>query len=262
MQGRLTETKSSKIQFFPKNNWEKEFKIASKNKINLIEWTIDYHNIKKNPIFCDTKKISNISKKYKIKIESVTCDFLMQKPFYKKKYINSKSLFFLDKLIDSCKQLNIKYIIFPLVDNGSLKSTFEKKELIFGLKKIENKLSKKINILFESDFKPKKLLNFISNFNFNKFGINYDTGNSACYGYSIISEFNSYFKYIKNIHIKDRKINSSTVLLGKGNFDFKTFFYLIKKNKYKQNLILQTVRSKSNQLNMLKYNLEFINNYF
>jgi sugar phosphate isomerase/epimerase len=78
-----------------------------------------------------------------------------------------------------------------------------------------------------------------------KVGINYDTGNSAGLNYDFIDEI-KYFKYVKNIHIKDRILNGKTIRLGKGNWDYKKFFKLIK-NKYKGNFILQTARSKNNK---------------
>ena len=95
IQGRLLDSeKKNAIQFFPSKNWKKEIKIAIKNKIKLIEWTINLENIKKNPIYNEKllDRLIEFKKNNKIKINSVTCDFFMQKPFYKLK--NSK-----DKII-------------------------------------------------------------------------------------------------------------------------------------------------------------------
>ena len=44
-----------------------------------------------------------------------------------------------------------------------------------------------IKILFEIDYSPRKVLNFINRFN-NNFGINYDTGNSASLGFKLNEE--------------------------------------------------------------------------
>ena len=86
--------------------------------------------------------------------------------------------------------------------------------------------------------------NFLKKFNSSKIGINYDTGNSAALGYDFLEELN-YFKYVKNIHIKDRILNGKTVRLGEGNWNYKIFFKKINKI-YKGNFILQTARSKKN----------------
>jgi len=115
IQGRLLDSeKKKKIQFFPAKNWKKEIKIAIKNKINLIEWTINIENIKKNPIYNEKLLLQLIKfkKKINIKINSVTCDFFMQKPFYKlKKKLNFtmliKSIYEKHKLTLTCGWNNL-----------------------------------------------------------------------------------------------------------------------------------------------------------
>ena len=42
------------------------------------------------------------------------------------------------ELIDNASNLKIKYVVLPLVDNGSLKNIYQKKELIMILKKLTN----------------------------------------------------------------------------------------------------------------------------
>ena len=86
IQGRLLASeKKKKIQYFPSRFWKKEIKIAIKNKFNLIEWTVNLENIKKNPVYNDKllRSLMEFKRKNNICINSVTCDFFMQKPFYK-----------------------------------------------------------------------------------------------------------------------------------------------------------------------------------
>lgn len=262
MQGRLVASeKKNKIQYFPEKNWKLEIFKARKNNIKLMEWTINIENIKHNPLIIENIFNSEINflKKSKIQIESVTCDFFMQKPFFKKKYFKDKKKItkYLNILIKHSEILGIKYIVIPLVDNSSIKSKNEEKIVINYFSKIQSRL-KKLNILFESDYKPIRLHNFIKKFDKEFFGINYDTGNSAALGYDIEEEYR-YFKYVKNIHIKDRRLKSSSVRLGDGDVNFKAFFKYLKKSKYKGNLILQTARVKSNQhLNEIKKNIKFV----
>ena len=265
MQGRLIESeKKNRIQYFPSKNWKTEFYIANKINLKLMEWTINIENIKKNPLI-KKKKFQNelnFIKESNIKIESVTCDFFMQKPFFKKNFYTSKSQIFsfLKKLIKNCESLNIKYLILPLVDNSSIKDQIEENKLIAGMYELEDCLYN-TKILFEIDYKPNHVKKFISKFNSKKFGINYDTGNSANLGYDINEEI-KYFKYVDNIHIKDRLLNGMSVRLGKGNFKFKNFFNLLKKKNYKGNFILQTARSSSgNHIMELKKNLIFLKKF-
>jgi len=265
IQGRLLDSeKKKKIQFFPAKNWKKEIKIAIKNKINLIEWTINIENIKKNPIYNEKLLLQLIKfkKKNNIKINSVTCDFFMQKPFYKlkKKKDKIKNLEILKKVIKNGQKIGIQLFILPLVDNSSIESFNQEKELVSSLneKNFLKLLKKKSQILFESDYSPKKIIKFIKKFNLKKFGINYDTGNSASLNYKVRKE-KIYFKYVKNIHIKDRLKNGPSVRLGNGNWDYISFFNILKKIKYNNNLILQTARAKnSNHVEEINYSKKFI----
>ena len=85
MQGRLVDQIKNSIQYFPDQNWFQEIEAAKQNKFRVMEWTINYENIKKNPLFSgDIKKIQKLKN---FKIKTVTCDFFMQKPFFKKRYL-------------------------------------------------------------------------------------------------------------------------------------------------------------------------------
>lgn len=254
MQGRLSKTSSGKLQSFPKKNWKQEFKIGKKIGFESIEWTIDYYDILKNPLI----KNSINSKYLKIlNISSVTCDFFMQKPFWKNKnFFKMKNIFHI--LINSCGNYKIKYIIVPLVDNSSIKNIKIENYIISFFKTFEDSLKKnKISILFESDFEPNLLKKFIKKFKSDFFGINYDIGNSACYGFSPKIEIPLYHKYIKNVHIKDRIYKSKSVMLGEGDANIDSSINLLNKYNYKGSFILQTYRSSNNYINDLIYNLDY-----
>jgi len=264
LQGRLSR-QQKKIQQFPRNNWEKEFQLIKKLKIYNLEWTVDNYGFNTNPINLKHKhkKIRSLCRENKININSVTADFFMEKPFWKKK----NKIYYLKKikkLINNCSLLNIKYIILPLVDNSSIKSLYQQKEITQDLMKLSSTLKKKkVEILFESDFNPKKLLKFIKSFKHGLFGINYDSGNSANLGFEVSKEFNTYGKYIRNIHIKDRLKNGPSVRLGEGDVKFIDLFQQIKKIKYKGIFILQSARSKikGKDTQEMHLNLKFLEKF-
>lgn len=261
MQGRLVKSeKKGAIQYFPSKSWKKELELANKNKIKLIEWTVNIQNIKSNPLYTGKiYEVINELKRNEITTRSVTCDFFMEKPFFKKKYLKNKDKYLkiLKKIILNGSKVGIKYFVLPLVDNSSLSNKFEEHVLIKEIKKICKTLKKNKYIIFEIDYKPHKISNFINKFKSKKVGINYDTGNSSALGYKIEDEI-KYFRYVKNIHIKDRFLNGHTVRLGKGNWEYKKFFNKIK-NTYKGNFILQTAPSNNNPLKELLLNKIFLN---
>ncbi len=262
MQGRLVDTeKKNRIQFFPEKKWKEEILIAKKSNLKLMEWTINIENIKKNPLYNpnETKKLKKFLKKNKFKVQSVTCDFFMQKPFFKSEN-KVDHLNLLKKIIVNAQKVGVNYFIIPLVDNSSIKNKKKEKELIQGMQKFSNLLYKNNRILFETDYKPEKVLPFIKKFD-KKFGINYDTGNSASLNYNFADE-KKYFMYVHNIHIKDRLKYGKTVRLGKGNWKPRLFFNFLRKIKYKKNMILQTARSSNNNhLEEILLNLSFIKRF-
>ena len=264
MQGRLSKRIGRKIQAFPEKNWQLEFQRAKKLGIKKIEWTLDYKNLKKNPIFTKSGQlqIKRLSKKYLVKINSLTGDCFMQKPFWKIKN-NQKLIDDLIKIIVCSKKIGVKFIVIPLVDNGSIENIYHEKKLIKICKQIKKKLEiYGIKLVFESDFNPVKLKKFIKKFDKNFFGINYDVGNSASMGFDINSEFKNYGKCIYNIHIKDRVKNGKTVRLGQGNANFVDLYKNLRKINYNGNLILQTARSKINKdLEEIKINLAFLKKF-
>ena len=264
MQGRLSKKIGKKIQAFPIKNWKDEFSKAKLLGLKRIEWTLDYKNLNKNPILLKKGQvqIKQLSKKNSVKINSITGDCFMQKPFWKIKN-NQKLLDDLIKIIHSCKILGIKYLVIPLVDNGSINSKKDEKKLLDSCRYISKDLKQSnVKVVFESDYPPKKLKKFIEKFDNNYFGINYDIGNSAGLDYKIDDEFKYYGKYIYNVHIKDRIKFGKTVRLGNGNANFLKLFRNLKKIKYVGNLILQTARSEKNRhLKEIEINLDYLKKF-
>ena len=265
MQGRLIKSeKKNSLQYFPDKHWHKEFEYAKSVNLKIMEWTINYENMNQNPLYNgELVQLKRLIEDYKIKIPSITNDFFMQKPFFKKKNlkIKNKILEKLRTIILNGNKIGIKYHIFPLVDNGSIKSSSEEKILIKEIRKLSNFLNKNSLILFETDYNPQRVIEFVKKFKSNKIGINYDTGNSAALNYDFNKEI-KYFRYVKNIHIKDRVLNGKSIRLGYGNWDYKKFFKLIKGN-YKGNFILQTARSPKNMdIHEIKLNIKFLKNEF
>lgn len=266
MQGRLSPIVNGKIQAFPWKNWQTEFQLASENNFKIIEWTIDQENILENPLMTKDGKseIKKLSKKFNIKIPSLTGDCFMQSPFWKLYGEEKKTRIkeFL-QLTSSCSKLGINIIVIPLVDGGSIEKMDQSKSLTEFLFEKENLFKEMgIKIVFESDFSPNKLYKFIQNFSPEVFGINYDVGNSAAMGFNTKEELLAYGDRIYNIHIKDRVLNGSTVPLGSGDADFLLFFETLSKLNYSGNLILQTARSENGEhLGQLINYRTFIENF-
>jgi hexulose-6-phosphate isomerase len=245
MQGRLSPIINNRIQQFPWDSWSNEFVLASKIDIKLIEWTIDTFEFCKNPLISINQwdEINLIMEKTNISIPSVTCDYFMENPPWKTDLKLVKEG--ISSILEGMRNIRSTILVIPLVDNSSLPDSSSVKiieNLFTDL--IPEIIQNKLQIAFECDLNPEKLSEFISKFDRNYFGINYDIGNSSSLGFNPTEEFRAYGSRIINVHVKDRKLNGTSVPLGEGDADFLGIFRLLHKENYQGNLILQTARSK------------------
>ena len=247
IQGRLSPMVDNKIQAFPWGNWQEEVSLARENNFQLIEWTLDQSDLYLNPIMTNEgrSEIKKLSYKHNVRIPSLTGDCFMQSPFWKASE-SDKTVFEQDfiNVCDASAKLDISFIVVPLVDNGTIENESQEDYLVTFLMDHVSKFQlNNQKIIFESDFDPGRLHEFIQRFDSRNFGINYDVGNSAALGYNVDDEFNAYGKNIMNVHIKDRKYNGNTVPLGQGDANFDKVFKNLSKFSYQGNLILQTARA-------------------
>lgn len=247
MQGRLCDRVEGKIQAFPWLDWQSEFPVAQRLGISLMEWTLDQERLYENPLMTvlGRQRIRALSSQHGVRILSLTGDCFMQAPFFKASgAVREGLLKDLGAIMHACVELGIRYLLIPLVDNGSLTSESDERALLEGLLPLREVLTAgKLKILFESDFEPERLARFIARFPEDAFGINYDIGNSAALGYSASQEIASYGQRIDNVHVKDRVLGGTTVPLGTGNANFPEVFRALRRAGYAGNFILQTARA-------------------
>ena len=238
---------NGKIQAFPWDHWREEISLAEQFKFPLMEWTLDFDRWDENPLMSlsGRREIRLLSGRSGVRILSLTGDCFMQAPFFKTEGRKRALLIEdLQRIVKACGEMHIRYLIFPLVDKGRIENEQQQRVLEDELLHLASFLKKEgVQILFESDFSPVKLKRFIGSLPTEVFGINYDIGNSASLGFNPVEEIEGYGARIRNVHVKDRLLNGSTVPLGKGNADFPLVFSSLKKLDYKGNYILQTARA-------------------
>jgi len=263
MSGRLSRQIDDEIQVFPFKEWKKEFESAKNCGFSSIEWIFD---LKPNPISTEQgiKEMNLLKKESNIMINSICCDYFMEKKLFGKNILEiEENINVLKKIIEASKKLSIKNIEIPFVDSSSLKNKEDKKQITEIIKKIIPLLNKEMKIVLETDLPPKEFRKFIESFENDKVKANYDTGNSAALGYNIKEEFREIGKYFGNIHIKDRKFQGNTVPFGYGDVDFELFFNELAKIDYNGELIIQGARQdfKENHIKTCKNYLKIVKQY-
>lgn len=247
MQGRLCERVDGKIQAFPWRDWKNEFPAAAAIDLHLMEWTLDQDKLYDNPLLTPSgqAEIRALCDHYSLAVPSLTGDCFMQAPFWKADIQTAKELqndFF--AIVEACHSVGIRMLVVPLVDNGRLDTPAQEDALVDFLLSQEGHLqSCGVSVIFESDFVPSELARFISRLPSDRFGINYDIGNSAALGFHPKDEFAAYGHRIINVHVKDRVLGGTTVALGTGNAQFELVFAELARIGYRGNFILQTARA-------------------
>ena len=262
MQGRLSPLVNGRIQAFPGEHWYEEFRIANKLSLLNMEWTVDTPTYASNPLVkkWQHSRIREISMQHTVKIPSVTCDFYMENPHWDTPTSDTEEV--IREILEGMKQIGASILVIPLVDNSSIRSR-QNTDLTFFRQWEPFLRDNQLNIAFELDLDPEVALDFINEFPRDIFGINYDIGNSAAFCFDPIEEINLYGDRVKNVHVKDRVKNGTTVPLGQGDADIVTVIRKLVEAKYTGNYIMQTARSSTgDHVGELSQNIEYFNRCF
>ncbi len=248
MQGRLTKPKGRGIQFFPFDNWKQEFHDAKDVGLDEIEFIFDYDDYWKNPLWTEEgiKELGNIMSETGVRVNAICFDYFMRRPFYKyhgdeKRIVKDENTQIIMRILGAMRTLGISLIEIPSVDASSMQNDCEKEDYAVWLKNLAI-ANRDIRFGMETDLPPYDFLSFIENINLTNVGANYDSGNSSGMGYDLYEEVTVLREHIFNIHIKDRKLQGTTVQLGTGNADFDRLFRGLKEIRYSMSFILQAAR--------------------
>lgn len=244
MQGRLVPRYQKRYQAFPVGYWHAEFHTAREIGLNAIEFILDYNDAEKNPLMTDEgiEEIKKVCKESGTRVYSVCADYFMQAPFHSEHQHQSEEV--LKVLIQQSVDLGVKDIVIPCVDMSSLKTLDDKAKLLKSLEKcIPLAEQKGIFLNLETDLAPQEFKNLLTSFGSRSIKVNYDIGNSASLGYNPEEEFAAYGEYISDLHVKDRKLGSSSVPLGTGDAKIELVFKLLGQLKFKGNICMQAARA-------------------
>jgi sugar phosphate isomerase/epimerase len=264
MQGRLSPMNNGKIQTFPANTWKDEFVIAKEIGYELIEWVFDLTDIEKNPLLTKTgrSQINQQKKDFNIEIPSICCDYFIEFPFHTDSLdqrIQAQGM--LIELIRISPEIGAKYLEIPLIGKSSIKDSLAAEITLNFFESIEPLLNENdVYLLLETDIMPTELNYLLERIKSNRIQLNYDTGNSAFWGFDAEYELSHYGNRIGNIHIKDCTPKDYSVMLGTGNVDFDLTFKMLKDLKYEGDFILQAARG-DDDISLAKTYFKFTKSY-
>ena len=241
LQGRLSKPVNGKMQEFPVNDWEYEFKNLNEVNLSGIEWLITPNDNLNNPFFTEQSLPSNIL--------SVCVDTMVCNSFHKLEFMNENLVPVLNRMVE----LGLNKIVIPLLEDSSVENEYIRHEFLKNFIPISENYPN-INFCFEFECNKEVVMDVVSKRD--NFYITYDTGNfTSTYKEKINhEELINFFGYkIKNVHFKDRTYDGQTKHFGLGQTDFKTIIDTLKKNNYHDNIILQLARDvDGDEINYIK----------
>ena len=260
MQGRLSPRIDGKIQAYPASTWQKEFEIAQEIGYAAIEWIIE-KPVETNALMTDSGKaeIKKIIASTGIRIDYVCADIFMQQPLVRMtKDTKSQNKEYLSAILKNAKEVGAIGVEIPFVDNSSIKSENEKLEFIDVMQdafKLAKDLDLKLSL--ETDLPPIEFRELLESIDLDHVQANYDIGNSASLGFDPREELEAYGLKIINVHVKDRKLGSTTVPLGTGNANINYVIQKLQEIGYSGGLTMQAARGE-NDIETAKEQLEYV----
>lgn len=247
MQGRLLPKYKGNYQAFPADTWQKEFLLAEELGLDCIEFILDFASASVNPLLSEKgiAEIKALTQKTNVKVFTICADYFMSSPLFDvDKARRDQSLEVLKTLLHNAKLLGVTDIVIPFVDESSMIKNFSQisvlKETLAQAIFLSESLA--INLSLETDLAPGQFLELLHFLNSKCIKVNYDTGNSASWGYDVRKEMAAYGSYVSTVHIKDRKRFGGSVVLGTGDADIGLAMDEFKKQNFQNCFIMQAFR--------------------
>lgn len=262
MQGRLSPRIDGKIQAYPRDTWQKEFKIAQEIGYSAIEWIVE-NPLESNALMSESgiQEINDIILRTQVRIDYVCADIFMQQPFVRmNEDVKDENIKILNQIIINSKKIGAIGVEIPFVDNSSIKSKSEIDELVTAMQssfEVAKDLDLKISL--ETDLDPHNFKGLLEKIDLDFVQANYDIGNSASLGYDSVQELESYGEQILNVHVKDRKLHGSTVALGTGNANIAKVLEILNGMNYCGGITMQAARGEED-IEVAKEQLSYVKN--
>ena len=265
MEGRLLPKYQGRYQAHPVGYWQDEFPKAAELGLDCIEFILDFNDAEINPLLRPEglQEILQLGEQTGVKVFTVCADYLMEAPLHHhNEVVAERSQSVLRRLLAHGKTLGLTDIVIPCVDQSSLgdaaaQDRFVERVLPF----VEEAEAANINLSLETDLAPQPFAELLARFDSRRVTVNYDTGNSAALGFDPSEELACYGEHISDIHIKDRILGGSSVVLGTGNAQFQRFSAALRSINYAGPFILQAFRDDEG-VDIFKQQLTWVREHF
>ena len=246
MQGRLIPPLGDRIQCFPRDEWAREFSLASAAGLDCIEWIFDEFGADANPLSTDSgiDTVLALVEEHRVHVSSICADYFMERPLLRANPAElAERIAVLDWLMRRCGRLGADRVVVPFVDASRI-DTAEELDGVTAVLRRSLPVAEEtgIEIHLESSLEPERFAALLERLPHRLLRANYDSGNSSSLGYHPRAEFSAYGPRVGSVHVKDRLLQGGTVPLGAGDADLPALFSCLREVGYAGDIILQVAR--------------------
>src|SRR3989344_857830 len=265
LEGRLTPSRGRGIQFFPDDNWEKEFEDARTIGLSSIELLVRPKGLREHPLMTSEgrARLGELVRSTGVTIPSVHG------------YFQPEDQYATDLLdvVHATAEIGAKVILVSFFHEKKLgatpDATWERAHKLLAPAAAAAK-DAGVQLGVEAELPAQTLIDFMARaVTPEAFGVYYDLGNQFACGFPVADEIHLFGERIVGVHVKvrlpntDPNVESKTVPLGDGCADFKSAFVALREIGYTRPLIIQGARGEDgDELERNKKYREFIENIY
>ncbi len=258
VQGRLIQSPPGHLQWFPQEEWESEFYIASSIGIENIELIAERSHNDKNPIWSDegVKKLLHLSQRTGVQTHTLCNDHIVDYSLIDNPAVLEQNI----KLIERGKALGCNKYLLPFFEHSELNmENYE--SYIKPLSIIADKCREAgMSVCIETVLNGQELIFVMDKINNSNIKAVFDTGNRVAFGHNLHDDILLLGDRIEHVHIKDKNKDNENVVLGTGLVNFTSVFTALKKIGFNKSYTFETNRG-NNAIRTAKYNI-VVANYF
>ncbi len=255
VQGRLIQSPSGQLQWFPQDYWESEFFLAAALGINYIELIAERNHNPNNPLWSDDgiAQLKALVQRNGLSSHAFCNDYIIDHSLPRSEEVLTQNL----RLIQRGALLGCEKYILPLFEQSEL-TIGNVDEYVAPLRAIADKAEQSgITVCLETTLNGAELIEVLNRINHPAISIVYDTGNRVSFGHDLPGDIRLLGSRISHVHIKDKNAKNENVILGTGLVNFQLVFEALADIKYDGPYTFETQRGK-NPLRTAAYNIQLV----
>jgi hexulose-6-phosphate isomerase len=147
----------------------------------------------------------------------------------------------LKRLIKQAARIGVEVVLVPVLEEAEIRNKAEANQLVSALQAcLPVARAAGVRLGLETELPADRYVALVSRFGDPQVGAYYDIGNAAARGYSLADDVRVLGSAIYGVHVKDRRRDGPSVLLGQGDAGFTACFAALNQVGYQGALILQT----------------------